>query len=62
MARKKQTAKEISDKVAADVLRNGSKHGSVPTHPAMATPTPDPVDYSNYDPEQDGDPGEDQTS
>jgi hypothetical protein len=41
MARKKKTAKEISDEVAADALRGGGQSGPMPTHPAMATTDPD---------------------
>lgn len=59
----RQTEQQISDQAAADALRGGGQSGPMPTHPAMATPTPDPVDYSNYDPEQDEPPGgEDPTS
>lgn len=54
---KHQTEAEISDKVAADVLRGGGQFGPEPTHSSMATPPPDGFDDTDNEDgaQEDGD-------
>ncbi len=58
--KKRQTGKEISDKVAADALRGAGGFGPAPTHAAMdtkttASPTDDDGDNDNDAGYDDGD-------
>jgi hypothetical protein len=49
----RKTEKEISDEVAADALRYGSKSGSVPTHSGSIGPYPAVTDADENEDFQD---------